>query len=165
MQSCLAIQLASELGFDISKPLDIQDLIKVEKYLKDYQFIIIDGDIMSEIVYAGDYKEKKVILFYHDNHYDTIKSLPAFFSRQYFCYKCLKPYSVFQNHPCNEVCKKCKTDGCIETSRNVKCDFCMVQCRSNECYLKHREKVCSKISKCILCGNFKIFSHTCNGKW
>ena len=44
LQNQLAIQLAKKLGFSISNSLVIEDLIKVEKYLKDYQFIIINGD-------------------------------------------------------------------------------------------------------------------------
>ena len=88
LQTCLSINLANELGFDINKSLGIEDLIKVEKFLKDYQLIIINGDLMSEFSYVGDYRDKKIILFYHNNHFDTVKSLPAFFSRPYFCYKC-----------------------------------------------------------------------------
>ena len=69
LQTCLSINLANELGFDINKSLGIEDLIKVEKFLKDYQLIIINGDLMSEFSYVGDYRDKKIILFYHNNHF------------------------------------------------------------------------------------------------
>ena len=107
LQDALAFELANKLGFDTHKPLTIEDLIRVEKYLKNYQLMIINGDLMSEIVYAGELKMKKIILFYHDNHYDTVKSLPVFFSTSNFCFSCLKTYSSFETHPCNIVCRKC----------------------------------------------------------
>jgi hypothetical protein len=116
LQNQLAIQLANKLGFSISNSLVIEDLIKVEKYLKDYQFIIINGVLMSEIVYAVPYNLKKIILFYHDHHFDTVKSLPKFFSRAYFCDVCIKLYPNFNTHPCNDVCKKCKNRECQRIS-------------------------------------------------
>jgi hypothetical protein len=39
---------------------------------------------MSEIVYAGPYNLKKIILFYHDHHFDTVKSLPKIFFKSLF---------------------------------------------------------------------------------
>lgn len=133
LQDYLAFELANKLGFDIRKPLTIEDLIRVEKYLKNYQLIIINGDLMSEIVYAGEFKFKKIILFYHDNHYDPVKSMPAFFSNSYFCYSCFKSYCNFELHPCNIVCKKCKCRECYEISfeKKIKCEFCSVNCNSH----------------------------------
>ena len=37
LQDALAFELANKLGFDTHKPLTIEDLIRVEKYLKNYQ--------------------------------------------------------------------------------------------------------------------------------
>jgi hypothetical protein len=39
---------------------------------------------MSEIVYKGANKLKKIIKYYHDHHFDMNKSLPSFFTRAYF---------------------------------------------------------------------------------
>ena len=122
---------------------------------------------MSEIVYAGLLKIDKLILFYHDNHYDTFKSLPTFFSNSYFCFSCFKTNEHFENHPCNVVCKKCRCREwyVISFEKKMKCEFCLVNCNSHLCYLNHRDKVCSKIDKCIACGAFNIFSNICQGKW
>ncbi len=57
-------------------------------------------------------EEKKIILNLKDNHYDFIKCIPAFFDKYYLCFRCLHGYSVYANHPCNEVCKKCKNKAC-----------------------------------------------------
>jgi hypothetical protein len=37
-------------------------------------------------------KIKKIFLFYNNNHYDYIKSLPAFFNEKKFCFICFQPY-------------------------------------------------------------------------
>jgi hypothetical protein len=50
-------------------------------------------------------------------------------------------------------------------NKTIKCEFCLVVCNSYLCFLHHREKVCSKIDKCLTCGAFNIFSHYCKGKW
>ena len=62
LQDDLAFELANKLGFDIRKPLTIEDLIRVEKYLKNYQLIIINGDLMSDIFMRVSLSLKK--LFY-----------------------------------------------------------------------------------------------------
>ena len=151
MQTSLAIKLASDVGLPINEPLGIQDIVKVEKFLKIYQIIVINGDIMCEIDYAGDHQEKKIFLFYQNNHFDVIKSIPAFFRSSYYCFKCFKPYSTFEEHPCNEVCKKCRNRNCrfISVEKNIKCYFCDVICTTFDCYIKHRDKVCCKIPKCV----------------
>ena len=39
-----------------------------------------------------------ICLLYDDYHYDVITSLPAFFSKSYFCYKCFNPYNDLGRH-------------------------------------------------------------------
>ena len=167
IQTSLAIKLAHDVGLPINEPLGIKDLMKVESFLKEYQIIVINGDIMSEIDYARDFQEKKIVLFYQNNHFDVIKSIPAFFRSSYFCYKCFKTYSTFETHPCNHVCKKCKDRNCkfLSVEKNIKCEFCDVICTTFDCYIKHRDKVCCKIPKCVSCGSFIIKNHVCTGKW
>ena len=135
MQTSLAIKHAHDVGLPINEPLGIKDLMKVESFLKEYQIIVINGDIMSEIDYARDFQEKKIVLFYQNNHFDVIKSIPAFFRSSYFCYKCFKTYSTFETHPCNHVCKKCKDRNCkfLSVEKNIKCEFCDVICTTFDC--------------------------------
>ena len=107
------------------------------------------------------------MLYYSENHYDCIKSLPAFFNSPYFCQKCYKPYSHFENHPCNDVCKKCLDKCCmfLNLQNCIKCHFCEVLCKSEDCLLKHRAKVCGKVKKCEHCKAFKVKNHVCNGRY
>ena len=106
----------------------MNEIKKVETFLKDYQLIVINGDITNEIDYAGPLKEKKLILYLKDGHYDLIKSIPAFFNKTYYCFKCFKGYSTFENHPCNEVCNKCKDRNCglIPENEHIVCKYCSV---------------------------------------
>ena len=109
---------------------------------------------MSEIVNAGVLKIYKFILFYHDKHYDTFKSLPTFFSNSDFCFSCFKSYDIL------------KSIILIMCLKNVSVvNATLFNCNSHLCYINHREKVCSKIEKCIACGAFNIFSNNCQGKW
>lgn len=54
---------------------------------------------MSEVEFSTPFREKQILLYLKNNHYDTIKSLPAFFNSRFFCFICLKKYSVFDDHP------------------------------------------------------------------
>ena len=45
-----------------------------------------------QFVYCGEAKDKKIVLFHNNNHYDYIKSLPAFFNEKKFCFICFQPY-------------------------------------------------------------------------
>ena len=166
LQTRKAYEIAFKLNLNINEPLGFNQIREVEKYLHDYQIIILNGDNANEFDYVGPQKDKKIVLYLKDNHYDFVKSLPAFLNKYYFCYKCLKGYSVYENHPCNEVCKKCKDRNCTLTEySNIKCEFCGVYCKSNECLMNHRVKVCGNFSKCEFCSSFKLPHHVCQGKW
>ena len=167
IQKRKALQLAFNLNLPIDQPLGLNEIKKIELYLKNYQLIVINGDNTNQIDYAGPYQEQKIILYLKDGHYDLIKSLPAFFNKRFYCFKCLKGYSCFENHPCNEVCKKCKDRNCGILSENTQiiCKYCNVYCNSNNCLINHRIRVCGNIPKCLSCGSFKLNSHVCSGKW
>ena len=49
----------------------------------------------------------------------------------------MKPYDTFVNHPCNNVCKKCRVKSCVRSLEMKKCDSCLVTCNSSVCYLDH----------------------------
>ena len=87
LQNRRAIEIASKLGFNFDEKIGIKEIKIIEEYLKDYQFIVIDGDTINEIIYIGPQKEKKIMLYHHNQHFDTIKSLPGFFSKKNYCFK------------------------------------------------------------------------------
>ena len=165
-QKRMALKLAFDCNLNINMPIGFNELEKVEEFIKDYQIIVINGDSMNEFDYVSPFKDKKIVLYLKEGHYDFVKSIPAFFNKRYFCFTCFNGYSVFEKHPCNEVCKKCKQRDCgLEEKNQIFCNFCGVYCFSNDCLINHRMKVCGNIPKCVSCGAFKIKSHVCSGKW
>ena len=103
-----ALRLAFDCNLNFNMPIGFNELKKVEEFLKHYQIIVINGDIMNEFDYVGPFKDKKIVLYLKEGHYDFVKSIPAFFNKKCFCFTCFNGYSVYEDHPCNEVCKKCK---------------------------------------------------------
>ena len=84
--------LADALSININQKCSIVEIMKAEEYLKIYQILVISSDNDFDFVYVGPSKEKRIVLLHHADHYDYIKSLPAFFNKHKFCFVCLQPY-------------------------------------------------------------------------
>ena len=67
------------LNLNTNEEIGAIELKRIEDYLIDYQIIVFNNDQMNEIMYVGKLKVKKIFLFYHDNHFDVIKSLLSFY--------------------------------------------------------------------------------------
>ena len=106
----------------------------------------------------------KIYLFYINNHYHVINSMPAFFKARRYCTKCEKVYHCnLDQHPCNEICKICKIPSCKKEGF-FKCDLCKLGCKNNNCLSIHQINFCSKQKKCTDCGRFYKKNHICNGR-
>lgn len=125
------------------------------------------ADSLNEFTYVGPRKDKQIHIYCRNEHFYTVKKMSTFCRSSYFCYDCIKPYSVYHKHPCNNVCKKCTDRKCKdrEVAKYINCEFCNVRCRGEECYFMHKNKVCGNISKCEKCGSFKTNMHFCNAIW
>lgn len=166
LQTREAYKLALELNFPLHLAIGLEEIHIIECYLQDYQLIVIDSNALHQIVYMGEQKCKKIILYCHDNHFYVINSLNAFYSSKHFCFECKTPYSSkYETHPCNNVCKKCLNRLCSKSNSKIKCEFCGVRCSDELCFIRHLEKVCGKVKKCDKCNAFKTYKHNCNGKW
>ena len=123
-----------------------------------------------------------ICLLYDDYHYDVITSLPAFFSKSYFCYKCFNPYNDLGRHRCKKNrgnhCSSCLQDGCEEhaaafrdyKSPTTLCGICHRRFHGVKCLENHRrfsykgtiadgEKifcVCDTRRKCKQCQKYLI---------
>jgi len=53
-------------------------------------------------LFLGPKAEKIINLCAHDNHYDVIRSMKAFFSRGYFCDACNVGYNDKSKHLCEK---------------------------------------------------------------
>ena len=74
----------------VRKDIDVNE----RERLVGYQIHVISREHFNGIVYHGPTAEKKIYLYYHDNHYDVITSMTAFLSRIYFCTNCYKGYNT-----------------------------------------------------------------------
>ena len=159
-------RLAKEMNIDLNVKCSIAEIKRAEEYLKIYQMLVISSENDFEFIYAGAKKDKQIILFHHNNHFDYVRSLPAFFNDKKFCFTCLSPYHDDLSHDCIKLCKICRQKTCKkEQDSQLKCTTCKIVCSSKECLMYHQENVCKFFSKCITCGRIKTSNHTCLGRW
>ena len=79
-------------------PCGLNEVKQFQAYLTNYQINIVSSDHQHSIIYSGP--EKRIYLFLHDNHYEVITSMPAFFARKKYCHTCKKGYDHSINHLC-----------------------------------------------------------------
>ena len=143
----LAYILADALSININHKCSIVEIMKAEEYLEIYQILVISGNDDYDFVYVGPNRDKRIVLFHHDDHYDYIKSLPAFFNKDKFCFVCLHPYQNDYFHSCVKICKVCKQKNCVQKpDKSFKCEKCKILCSDKDCFLKHQEEVCKDYS-------------------
>ena len=107
MQTRLAQELHQNAGVPLG-PCGIEEAKQFQAYLTDYQISIVSKEYSNKIIYAGPEKEKKIYLYMHNNHYDVITKMPAFFARSYYCHTCNKAYNNHEDHRCPNACKCCR---------------------------------------------------------
>ncbi|KAK3106383.1 hypothetical protein FSP39_018856 [Pinctada imbricata] len=147
----------------------ITDLRDFEKVLK-VRILVIDSSIGNRFSYVGTGGDQDIYLYMVDqDHFHAIVSITGFFSRSYFCQTCLKPYTNLDRHLCERLCSVCKESHCTESNTPVSCLSCKMECRSKECYDRHKMKPsekeerisrqtidvseCKKYWKCTACCN------------
>ena len=78
MQTRLAYDLHEKAGVPNGK-CGLNEVKQFQTYLSDYQINIVSKEHQNSTLYSGPENEKRIYLFLHDNHYDVITSMPAFF--------------------------------------------------------------------------------------
>jgi hypothetical protein len=127
-----------------------------QTYLSDYQINIVSKEHQNSIIFSGPEKDKMIYLFLHDNHYDVITSMPAFFARKRYCHSCKKGYDKMTDHSCPNSCKLCYFPNCPIVSW-LPCADCMRVFKSQECFDRHKQTVgnaksiCASLVKCFQC--------------
>ena len=126
-QNDMALSIANTLNLNINDNIGIIELSRIEKHIENYQIIVFNNELMNEIMYKGVEKEKKIYLFFHNNHFDVIRSLPAFYGKSNYCFQCMKAYETFVNHPCNMVLYEMQSKSMCQNNycqmRNVFCEL------------------------------------------
>ena len=120
-------QLAEELHqkADVPKePCGIDNFKKFQQILQNYQLHVVSADHVNGIIYSGPKVEKKIYLYYHNNHYDVITSMPAFLNKAYYCARCQNGYDHKEAQECNNACHCCKKIHPDTDKTWIHCDKC-----------------------------------------
>ena len=160
-QRALALHQAANVPLG---PCGIDEVKLFQNYLVNYQIIIVSGSHNNSIIYPpqppGTDEKPTISLYYHNNHFDVITTLPGFLSRSYFCHRCHKGYNTTTDHICTAMCEMCRGFECVWQGKGVPCNECDRVFRNQACYDRHKNQpinsggrtVCQVIRKCEKCG-------------
>ena len=163
------------------RPCGLNEVKLFQQHLINYQIIVVSGDHNNAIIYPpqppGTDEKPTISLYYHNNHFDTITSLPGFLSRSYFCHRSHKPYACTTDHMCPAMCRSCRHFGCVLEGDGIVCNECNRLFKNQLCYDRHKEpmngggrSVCEVIRICPKCGKamdarkIKDGGHICGKK-
>ena len=155
MQTHLANDLHEKAGVPNGK-CGLNEVKQFQTYLSDYQIDIVSKEHQNSILYSGPENEKRIYLFLHDNHYDVITNMPAFFARKRYCHTCKKAYDHVTEHLCPDSCKLCYFPNCPIVSW-LPCIDCNRVFKSQECFDRHKQNlgqgksICALLVKCCHC--------------
>jgi len=112
------------------------------------------------LLILGPIAEKIINLCAHDEHYDVITKMPAFFSRSYFCDTCNVGYNDKSSHRCEKRCPCCYETPPCENADSKMCRDCNRYFRNSMCFENHLKKnksgddlvsVCDRFKRCTVC--------------
>ena len=105
-----------------------------------------------QVTYKGPDRERRINLWYHDNHFDVIKNMKGLYGSNHYCNNCDKPFSRIEDHCCTDFCFICLDRTCIP-GEALRCSDCDRLCRSVECYGRHKAtpgnqelSICDRVS-------------------
>ena len=144
-------------------PCGIDEVKLFQNYLVNYQIIVVSGAHNNSIIYPpqppGTDEKPIISLYYHNNHFDVITTLPGFLKRGYFCQRCHKAYDHTSDHICTPMCNLCRGFGCDYEANGIACNECDQLFKNQACYDRHKNEpingggrtVCQVIRKCDKC--------------
>ena len=152
-------------------PCGLNEVALFQQYLTDYQIKVISGDHNNSVIYPpqplGTDEKKRLTLYFHGNHFDTINSIPSFLNRNYFCFRCDKAYDHTTDHLCTNICRSCRGFGCEWENEGIVCRECKRLFKCQSCYDRHKNQpingsgrtVCQVIRECEKCGKSMDIRH------
>ena len=144
-------------------PCGMDEVKLFQQHLTNYQIIVVSGDHNNSIIYPpeppGTDEKPTISLYYHNNHFDVITTLPGFLNKTYFCHRCHKSYANTADHVCPAMCGSCRRFGCVFEGDGILCNECDRMFKSQSCYDHHKgpinsggRSVCEVVRKCEKCG-------------
>ena len=155
MQTRLAYDLHQKANVSI-RPCGLNEVKQFQTYLSEYQINIVSKDHQNSVLHSGPEKEKRIYLFLHDNHYDVITSMPAFFARKRYCHTCKKGYDRVTDHLCPDSCQLCGFQN-FPVVLWISCIDCKRIFKSQESFDRHKQNIghgkslCALLVKCCHC--------------
>ena len=143
----MAETLCRKAGVPIKDTMGLNDITPFEKLL-DVNINVISSKLGNKFIRVVDNTDLPNIFIYlveSDGlqHFHGISSIAGFFGASYFCETCLKPYKRKEHHSCETTCDVCFSKDCNSTSP-MSCISCHRQCRSQECFIRHKESQMTK---------------------
>ena len=166
-------------------PCGLDEVERFQAVLPDYQVNVVTTNPNDLFLFRGPPREKKLHLFYHDNHFDVLTSLPGFLDTQYFCDICDKGYKTFEHHRCHKICQCCfnaKKEEC-QLSEWLHCADCDRSFKNPTCFANHKKApnrskvtikaktktdprtICQRIRRCTTCGTTVKDRHECGKRY
>ena len=156
IQGDLAKELHGMAGVPIGQ-CGLEEIKLFQEVLHGYQIHVVSQEHFNGLIYSGPEAEKKIYIYYHNNHYDVITSMPAFLSKNYYCTKCYKGYDHKAKHQCNNVCYACRKVHDVHEDKWLHCVSCNRFFRGQECFDLHitmtskGNSTCKSIYRCSDC--------------
>ena len=173
LRTKFALELAKKCGFDLSKPVTIEDFSLIDGKI-GYQIIVVDDNNPANRLFVGNPETKKIYLslrktVLNEYHYDAVVNIKAFIGKSFFCEHCHKGYNNYLQHKCNFLCERCfQHPPCGRQEIKIICQKCNFEFFGFNCYNKHNEgsnTVCSNYKKCKDClQEFYGKKHECDVK-
>lgn len=154
-------RMAEQLHTDTGVPRGLcgyNEIRKFEDHL-DIQIHVVSANEFNKVTYKGPNRTKKIFLYYHNEHFDAITNIKAFYGRTYYCTTCDKGFDHVERHKCSVRCNVCFREDCILDTKLV-CPLCHRTCKSEECFAHHRElngkdkSYCEQFYECPDCSKF-----------
>jgi len=165
-----AKKLMKDAGLEKHKgSCGIPEIHAIQTIMPDYQIRVFSSMTPGSLTYTSPEADHVVDLYNHDNHFDIITSLPAFFDNSSYCPTCNVPYSNKDRHQCLGTCPCChESPACpnVLFKDTIKCAVCNRYFRGTTClanHLKHTERrtkdkvitfpsICDRLQCCKDCG-------------
>ncbi|XP_071086345.1 uncharacterized protein [Haliotis cracherodii] len=167
VQGLRARALFRRLGLPEGPCRGLDDLARVGRALTHlhYQLKVYSQEVGQRLLYKCDEAPPHATvlhLYHHDQHYDVITSMSAFYGSDHYCERCDKRYDHPEKHPCTKEyrCHRCFYSSYCgpQEELGIPCLTCQGWFPNPTCYTRHlqspsegKPSACQSIHRCPNC--------------